>query len=172
MNAHENVLTIGDPSVRAHPGDQRQVPVPVRLVGVANRGEHTVPGGHAGCDDAADEVRLPAAILAEVLDRDHDQVVLVGEGSAAGCPAHAAVVLDQLGDHSGWFSAGEPSQVDGRLGVARPNQNATVTSTQRQQMSRPDEVTGLGRGVGQQSSRARAVAGRDTSRDAGAARRR
>src|SRR5229473_2701803 len=54
----------------------------------------------------------------EVVDGDHAQAVAGGEAVEVAAPGHAAVLVEDLADHSGREAAGQLAQVDHRLGVA------------------------------------------------------
>ena len=129
VDPHQDLVAVEEPPVCVEPGDKSDVPVAVHLVGVANGGEHAVAGRHPCGDHTADEQLRPTAVLPQVVDRDHRQVVFIGEGAAAGCPAHAAVVLDQLGNDPGRLAAGELGEIHGRLGV--PGRTSTPPSRAR-----------------------------------------
>ena len=55
-------------------------------------------------------------------------------------PHHRAVVVDELADDADRREAGEPAQVDGRLGVAGPGEHAAVPRPQRHDVAGSAQV--------------------------------
>ena len=79
---------------------------------------------------------------------------------------HRAVVLHDLADDAGGVQAGQPREVDSRLGLARPLQHAAAAGSQREDVSRLDEVGAPRRRVDRDLDRVRAVVRRDARRHA------
>jgi hypothetical protein len=108
--------------------------------GVADRPELTVAGRDAGFGDALDVLFVLASPFDEVGDGDQREIVVIGEDAQLVGLRHRAFVLltDDLADRTRGLQAGEPGQVDGRLGVAGPAQHSAVLRAQRH------HVPGLG----------------------------
>ena len=99
---------------------------------VAVGSELTVPGGQPGLGDPHHEALVTTPVAHEVLDGDHREPVLVGEGAQLGRPLHRSVVVDHLHEHAGRREPGQLGEVDRGLGVAAPDQHAAVAVAQRE----------------------------------------
>ena len=95
--------------------------------------------------------------------RDQREVVVLGEHPQLVAAGHVAVVLlrHDLAERADRVQPGEPGEVDGGLGVARPAQHAALAGPQRQHVPGPHQVAGDGRRVGEQRDRPGPVGGRD-----------
>ncbi len=106
-----------------------------------------------------------AAVVHHLVDRDHLQAVLVGEGAQVVAALHGPVVVDHLDEHACRCQAGHPGEVDRGLGVAAPDQHTSVAVAQREDVARAGDLPRLGRGVGQHARRVGAVGCRDAGGD-------
>ena len=79
---------------------------------------------------------------------------------------HRAVIIDQLADRRHRLEAGEPAEIDRRLGMARAHQHPAILGDQRKDMARPDKIGAAGIAVRQIADRRGAVVGRDAGRGA------
>ena len=161
-------VSTGSPSRRRRDVAVRQRDVLAVVDGdaVAVGGELAVPGGQPGLGDALDVALVAAAVAHQVLDRDHREAVLVGELAQLRGPLHRAVVVDDLDEHAGGREAGQPGEVDGRLGVPAAHQHAALAVAQREHVARAGQLPRLGRGVGQRPRGVGAVGGADAGGDA------
>ena len=120
---------------------------------VADRGEVAGPRGQPGGGDPVDVGLDAAAVVDHLLDRDHLQAVLVGEGAQLGSALHGAVVVDDLDEHADRGQPGHPGQVDGGLGVAAADQHAALAVAQREDVAGAGDLPRLGGRVGQRRAR-------------------
>ncbi len=123
--------------------------------------ELTVPGRQPGLGHPLDQGLGAVPVAHQVVDRDHRQPVLVGEGPQLGCALHGAVVVDHLDQHAGRGEAGEAGQVDGSLRVAPARQHAALAVAEREDVTGPGELPRLGGRVGEHPGRVGPVAGAD-----------
>ena len=130
------------------------------------RREVTVSGRQRGHRHPLDQHFAALPVADEVLDRDHRQAVLVGELAQLGPTLHGAVVVDDLDQHAGRGQAREPREVDGRLGVPAADQHAPLAVAQREHVSRPGDLPGLGRRVGEHARGVGTVGRGDAGADA------
>src|SRR6266704_1203783 len=79
-------------------------------------------------------------IAREICDRYHQQIVLLAEFDKVRQTSHAAVVIDDLADHSGGLQASETRQIDCRFCLAAPFENAAGPSTKWKNMSGSGEI--------------------------------
>ena len=156
-------VEVSSHQVAVHQGDVLGV-VDGRVVAV--RREVAVPGRQPGLRDPLDQGLGAVSVAHQVVDRDHRQPVLVGELAQLGRALHGAVVVDHLDQHARRREAGQPSQVDGRLGVAASHQHAALAVAQREHVPRPGQLPRLGGRVGQHPGGVRAVGRADAGRDA------
>ncbi len=133
---------------------------------VAHGTELAVPRGQPGLGNPFDERLGALPVGHQVGDRHQRQPVRVREPSQLGQPGHRPVVTDDLGDHAGRVQAGQPGQVDRRLGVPRTAQHPAVDRPEREHVARAGQLVGLGGRVDQHPDRPRAVGGRDAGADA------
>ena len=150
---------------QAERADQREVFGPGEEVAVAHQREHAVLGGEGRLDHPGDPVvhRAPGH---EFLDREHRQVVLLGEGQDVGAAHHRAVVADEFGDGGDRLQAGQPAQVDRRLGMPGPFEHATRPGSQRNHVPGSDQVARSAVRPGQRTDGAGAIGGADARGDA------
>ena len=160
-----------------HPGQHRLVAADVavhqgEVLGAVDRGavavrrEVAVPGRQPGLGDPLDQVLGAVAVPDQVVDRDHRQVVLVGERAQLRRALHRAVVVDDLDQDADRGQPRQPGQVDGRLGVAAPAEHAALAVAQREHVPGPGDLPGLGGRVGEHPGGVRAVPGADPRADA------
>ena len=114
----------------------------------------------------AHQVVVAAAVGDQVRDRADLQPVPLGEGDEVGQPRHAAVVVHHLADHARGVEAGEPRDVDRRLGMAGAHQHAAVAGAQREDVARRRDVLRAGARVDGDRDGAGAVMRRDAGGDA------
>ena len=79
---------------------------------------------------------------------------------------HRAVVVHDLADHAGRVQAGQPREVDRRLGLAGALEHAAGLGLEREDVAGLDEVARRRLRVDRDLDRARAVGGRDAGGDA------
>ena len=80
--------------------------------------------------------------------------------------AIAAVLGHDLADHAGRVEAGEPGDVDRRLGMAGADEHAAVARDQREDVAGRDDMLGALGGVDRDRDGAGAVGGGDAGGDA------
>ena len=148
------------------PLDERHVMLVVDQRAVADRDKFPERGRQAGRDDALDELLVPAPVGDQVRDRDHLQPVAVAVRAEVRNPRHRPVVVHDLADHAGRVQAGEPREVDRRLGLADPLEHAAGLGLEREHVPWLDELAGARLGIDRDLDRARAIRGRDPGADA------
>ena len=145
----------------------------VRAAGpVADQVEGAVDGGQGGLGDALDQLLGAQAVLDDLLNADHLDLVALGEADQFGQPRHFAVALHDLADHRAGLESGQAAEVDAGLGLAGAHQHAAFARPQREHVPGADEVVGGGVGIHQHLHGARAVGRGDAGRDAPCAPRR
>ena len=92
--------------------------------------------------------------------------MLGGEGLDLRPDHHRAVVVGEFADHRRRTLAGEPAQVDRRLGVAGAHQHAAFARDQREDVAGADEVARPHVGVGERAHGVAALLGGDAGRHA------
>ena len=112
-------------------------------------------GRDASLGHPVDELLGPSPVRDQVGDRDHQQIVLLGETLELREPRHRPVVVHDLAQHSGRVQTGHPSEVDRGLGVTGPSQHATRDVAQREDVAGPGEVVRLRVGIDQRLDRRR-----------------
>ena len=156
VHPHEDVL--GAVDLAADESD-------VRLVGQrlteGDGRELAVVGREADGGAALDELLVAAAVLDEVGDGDHAQLVQLAVGDQVGHPRHRPVLVHDLADDPGRVEAREPGEIDGGLGLADALQHPARAGAEREDVARLDEVFGLRVGGDRHLDRMRAVGGRD-----------
>ena len=95
----------------------RHIGVPAELADLARHGEL----GHPGY-----ELLSRLAISDKIGDRNPHQTVAFGEAPDLRAAHHGAVVIGQLAYRRDLLDAGEPAEVDRRLGVTRAHQHAAI----------------------------------------------
>ena len=98
--------------------------------------------GQARFGHAMHEPLVLEPVRDELRDRDEREPVLRRELLELRRAAGRAVIIQDLADHAGGLEAGEPREVDGRLGVADALQDAAVTRAQRMHVARLAEIVG------------------------------
>ena len=116
--------------------------------------------------DALDQRLLALAVGDEVGDRNLLQAMLGGECRDLRAALHAAVVVDQFGDHADLRQAGELAQIDRRLGMAGAHEHAALARDQREDVTRPQEIRGADVGIGEIADGQRPVVSRNAGRRA------
>ena len=101
-------------------------------------------------------------MLDQLCDRDHLQAEAPLELDQLRQPLDRAVVVDQLADHSGGRQTSEDREVHGGLGVAGALQHTPVAGTEREDVTRLDELLRPRRIVGEDPDRARPIIGADS----------
>ena len=135
MHAHEHVVLARD--LAAH---EREVLGVVEQRREHVRGEVAVLRRDPRLGHAPHELLAVAAEPDEVGDRHEHEAVLGRERLELRAALHRAVVVHDLGEHARRVPAGEPGEVDGRLGVAGALQHAAVAVAQREDVPGPGEV--------------------------------
>ena len=64
--------------------------------------------------------------LNQIGDRDHQQLVPLGELAQLGHPRHRSVLVHDFADDAGRIEAGDPRQIDRRLGLTGADEDAAV----------------------------------------------
>jgi hypothetical protein len=146
-----------------HEGDVGEV---VDLVLVGAQAELAERGGQLGLHGAADLRLVGVAVLDDLGHRNELYVVLFRELLQVGHPGHRAVLFHDLADHTGRFHAGEPGQIDGRLCLTSPLQNAARLGPQGEHVTGHDEVFGARGVVHGDAAGVSPVGGGDARRDA------
>ena len=160
VHADEDVLRALD--VALH---ERDVLLVREELAVRDRLELAELGRQPHRDDALDELLHAPAVLDEVGDGDHLQVVALAERREIRDAGHRPVVVHDLADDAGGIEAREPREVDGRLGLARAL--STPPGFARSGKTWPGCTRSCGdrAGIDRDLDRARAIVGRDTRRD-------
>ena len=127
---------------------------------VADDPPPAVAGGQLGLAGAVDQLLAAASVADQHLDRDDRQAERRGdlvELLAAG----DVDAVEDLAEDAGRLQAGEPGEVDRRLGVAGPAEDAPFPRDQREQVAGPDQVVGPGGRVDDRPDRPRPLLGAD-----------
>ena len=148
----------------AHDDGDRLV---ARLVldAVADDPSLAIAGGQLGLGQAGHQLLAASSIGDQHLDREDRQVELVGDGVQA-LTAGDVDTVEDLAEHPGGGQAGEPGQVDGRLGMARTAEHPPFARDQGEHVPRPHQVARPRPRVDDRPDRPRPLLGAD----AGAAR--
>ena len=132
--------------------------------------EHAVARLERRSLDTRDQPLRASAIGDQVGDRDERQGVGAREFDQPRQAHHGAVVVDDLAENAGRVAARDACQIDRRLGVARPRQDAAGTGAQGKDMAGPGEIARAGVAIaavaGERADRACPVGGRDARRRA------
>src|SRR4029079_6078915 len=94
-------------------------------------GEVSVRGRKPHRGHPLDELLRLAAILDQVLDRDHLDLVLLAVGDQVGDAGHRPVRAHDLADHSCRVETGETGEVNGGLRLAGALENSSAPRAQR-----------------------------------------
>ena len=140
--------------------------LPGQRLAESDGGELAVCGRQADRGDPLDELLVAAPVLDQVGDRDHLQPVRGAVLDQVGHASHRPVVLHDLADHARRDQAGEPREVDRRLGLARALEHAAGAGAQGEDMTRLNEVARSRGGVDGDLDRVGAVMRRDAGGDA------
>ena len=121
-------------------------------------------GRQPGVGGLYDEFVVAAPVADEIGDRHEDETVLVREPAQVRAAGHLAAVEDEFAEHAGGSATGEPSEVDGCLGVADALQHAAGAGAQREDVPGAVERVGADRRIGEGPQRRGAIRGRDARR--------
>ena len=160
VDADENILAAGDLAL-----DERDVVLAGEGLAERDRRELAVLRRQPHRAHALDELLRAAAVLDEVGDGDELQAVPLAVADEIGDARHRPVVVHDLADDAARLEAGEPCEVDGRLGLAGALENAAGPGAERLDVPALDEVLRPGRRVDRAEDRVRAVGCRDAGRD-------
>jgi len=130
--------------VAADKGDVALAAVNLALVG--DHAELAVLGLNAGFAGADNVALVAEAVADEFGDGKNAQAVLGTERDEVGDAGHFAVVAHDFADHPGGLEAGESREVDGRLGLAGADQDASLAGAEGKDVARTDEIVGGGAG--------------------------
>ncbi len=133
---------------------------------VADDGELAEAGRQLRGHDALDELVVAAPVGDQVGDGDHLEPVLGAVALEVGHAGHRPVVVHDLADHAGRREAGEPGEVDRRLGLAGALEHPAGLGLEREHVAGLHEVARGGAGVDRHGDGARAVGGGDAGGDA------
>ena len=86
-------------------------------------------------------------MLGDLIHADDRDAVLFGEELEERQARRRAVVVQHLADHRDRRQPGETRQVDRGLGVPAPFEHAALTGAEREDVTGPDELVGVRRGV-------------------------
>ena len=114
VHADEHIVLTVDVAL-----DERNVVLVVDQRAVPDGHELAEPGRELGRDDPLDQLLVPAAVGDQIRDRDHLEAVALAVRLEVAHSRHRAVVVHDLADHPGRDQAGEPGEVDRRLGLTR-----------------------------------------------------
>src|SRR5439155_12389480 len=103
---------------------------------VGDRPEIAVTSGQRSIGQPLHQPVLADAVSDQVRDRDDPDVVLPGVDLQVWKPGHGPVVLHDLADDPGRNQPGQPAEIDNRLGLAGPHQDAAVTGLEREHVPR------------------------------------
>jgi len=115
---------------------------------------------HQGMDfsgDSGDEILGSSAVTDQVGDRDERQAVSSGECSELRHPRHRPVIEHHLAQHARMRPSRQTGQIDSGFGVPGALQHATRAGPQRKHVTRPVEVAGRHRRIGERLDRHRPV---------------
>ena len=137
-----------------HPGDG---------VAIAHRGEFAVLGGQRRLRDALNGALVVAAVVCQLLDGNHGQVMGVSEATQLPEPRHVrGVVLgDDLAQRPHRCLAGQARKIHRCFGMAGALEDATCLRPQRDHVAGPGKGGGGGGAVGKHCDSGRARAGGD-----------
>ncbi len=139
--------------------------LPAQLLPEGDGDELAVGGRQPHAGDPLDQLLVPAPVLDQVCDGDHLQTVAGAVPDQVRDAGHRPVVVHDLADDTRGVQARESRQVDRRLGLARPLEDAAGARPQREDVAALDQVVGCGRRVDRDRDRVRAVGRGDAGRD-------
>ena len=161
VDAHEHSLPV--PHLTPY---QRDVRLPVDEALVGHHLEFAVIRWQGRRGHAPDEAVVTHAVADEVGDGDHQQVVAPREPLQLRHAGHGAVIVHDLADDPGRIQAGEPRQIDRRFRLTGPHEDPAVARPEREDVARPREVAGPGRGIDRRPHRRRPIGRGDAGRRA------
>ena len=135
-------FTVDDTLVRADP----EGPVIRRQIGAGNAANQRL-GAHA--------------VLNQVGDGDHQQLVPLGKLLQLRHTRHRPVVVHDFADDAGGIQSGDAREIDGRFGLTGAHEHAAGARLQRKHVARPGEIARSCRRIDGRQHRGRAVARRD-----------
>ena len=146
-------------------GKSQMLVVPYPIL-VEEGPEGPVEGGYGGLCYSPDQLLAPHAESNQILDGDDSEAMRGSKVQELGDSGHTPVFVHDFADHSSGGETGESAQVDGRFGLARPGENASLLCSERKDMARSHKVLRSRVGVEQRSNRRSAVMNRDPGSDA------
>ena len=161
VHADEDVLHALDLAL-----DQRDVLLLGEELPIRHCLELAVLGREPHRHRALDELLPPAPVLDEVGDGDHLQAVQLAERGEIRHAGHRPVVVHDLAHHTGRKQAGEPREVDRRLGLAGALEHAALLRAEREDVAGLDEVVSHRPRVDRDLDRPGAIVRRDSRRHA------
>ena len=153
VHAHHDVGAVAH--VAQH---ERDVRLLVELVFERVHFEFAEVGGKLGFRDFLHHRLVVHAVLDQIGDRDHQQLVPLGELRQLGHAGHRAVVIHDFADDAGGIQPADPRQIDRRFGLPGANEHAPGLRAQRKHVPRPREVRWLRPRVDGGKDRIRAIA--------------
>ena len=141
------------------PKHERDVRLLVELVFERVHFELAELGGKLRFRDFLHHRLVVHAVLDEIGDRDHQQLVPLRELRQLRHARHRAVVVHDFADHAGRIQPADPRQIDGRFGLPGANEHAARLRAQRKHVARPREVRRLRPRVDGGEHCVRAIAG-------------
>jgi len=127
--------------------NERDVLIVVDIAAVSDHAEVAVASGQNGFGDAAHVAFVLHAVANEIRDREHLHIVFAAKIDELRHTRHGAVFIHDFADNARRIESGNAGQVDGGFGLTSTNENATVTSAQREHVARPGKILGPGLGV-------------------------
>ncbi|OPZ59694.1 MAG: hypothetical protein BWY86_01164 [Candidatus Aminicenantes bacterium ADurb.Bin508] len=104
-------------------------------------------GGEGGTSLFDDQVFPGQAVSDDVLDADDLEVQPLGKLFQLGKTGHGPVGVEDLADHSDRRDAGDPTEVDGALGLPRTDQYPSLLGANGKDVPRAGEVVGFHRRI-------------------------
>ena len=156
MHADQHLLAVADLAL-----DHRDVRLAIDDALEGDDPELAVIGWQRRRRDAPHQRLGAHAVLDQIRDRDHQQLVPLRELRQLRHARHRAVVVHDFADDAGRIEAGDAGQVDGRLGLPGAHEHAAVARLERKHVAGPGEISGPGRRIDRRQHGDRAVARRD-----------
>ena len=138
MHPYEHVVAVSD--VAPH---ERQVRLAVDDALERHQLEITVVGRQLRRRHLPHQPLVAHAVLDQIGDRDHEQLVPACEPSQLRHPSHGAVVVHDLADDADGMETGNPRQIDRGFGLAGSHQHAAVPRPQRKHVAGTGEIPRL-----------------------------
>ncbi len=117
-------------------------------------------------DEALDKSFTLEAILDDLLNRAHLEIVFLADGFELREAGHLAVFVDDLDEDSAGVQAGEAGQIDGAFGLTCADQDAAIASAEGIDVAGADEIVGGGFGIDEELDGLDAVGGGNAGADA------